>query len=87
MADGVLQQSRRGEEDSCGLAEEYYDPDLKRKGNPADCANYWPIRLQSHSMKVFERVIDRRVRHIIRVSKNQCGFVANCIPTDAIHAC
>ncbi|EYC40245.1 hypothetical protein Y032_0623g776 [Ancylostoma ceylanicum] len=61
-------------------------PIWKRKGNPADCANYRPIRLLSHSMKIFERIIDRRIRDIIRVSTNQCGFVANCGTTDAIHA-
>ncbi|EYC26582.1 hypothetical protein Y032_0010g846 [Ancylostoma ceylanicum] len=57
----------------------------KRKGNPADCANYRPIPLLSHSMKIFERIIDRRIRDIIRVSTNQCGFVANYGTTDAIH--
>ncbi|EYB90748.1 hypothetical protein Y032_0214g2313, partial [Ancylostoma ceylanicum] len=52
-------------------------PIWKRKGNPADCANYRPICLMSHSMKIFERIIDRRIRDLIRVSTNQCGFVAN----------
>ncbi|EYC32640.1 hypothetical protein Y032_0002g1011 [Ancylostoma ceylanicum] len=61
-------------------------PIWKRKDNPADCANYRPIRLLSHSMKIFERIIDRRVRDIIRVSTNQCGLVANRGTTDAIHA-
>ncbi|EYC04267.1 hypothetical protein Y032_0089g2316 [Ancylostoma ceylanicum] len=37
-------------------------------------------------MKIFERIIDRRIRDIIRVSTNHCGFVANCGTTDAIHA-
>ncbi|EYB89509.1 hypothetical protein Y032_0231g3015 [Ancylostoma ceylanicum] len=61
-------------------------PIWKRKGNSADCANYRPIRLLSHSMKIFEGIIDRRVCGIIRVSTNQCGFVANCGTTDVIHA-
>ncbi|EYC07311.1 hypothetical protein Y032_0071g586 [Ancylostoma ceylanicum] len=41
-------------------------PIRKRKRNPADCANYRPIRLLSHNMKIFERIINRRVRDIIR---------------------
>ncbi|EYC06533.1 hypothetical protein Y032_0075g944 [Ancylostoma ceylanicum] len=51
-------------------------PIWKRKDNPADCANYRPIPVLSHSMKIFERIIDHRVRDI-RVSTNQCGFVAD----------
>ncbi|EYB94485.1 hypothetical protein Y032_0171g325 [Ancylostoma ceylanicum] len=35
-------------------------------------------------MKTFERIIDRRFRDIVRVSTNQCGFIANCGTTDAI---
>ncbi|WKX94958.1 hypothetical protein Q1695_011869 [Nippostrongylus brasiliensis] len=37
-------------------------------------------------MKVFERIIDRRIRNIVELTVNQCGFVANCSTTDAIHA-
>ncbi|EYC05842.1 hypothetical protein Y032_0080g1395 [Ancylostoma ceylanicum] len=45
-------------------------PIWKRKGNPADYENYRPIRLLSHSVKIFERIFDRRFRDIIRVSTN-----------------
>lgn len=61
-------------------------PIWKKKGNPADCNNYRPIRLLSHTMKVFERIIDNRIREIVRLSVNQTGFVKNCSTTDAIHA-
>jgi hypothetical protein len=37
-------------------------------------------------MKIFERVLDARLRSIVDISPNQCGFVKNCGTTDAIHA-
>ncbi|EYC14718.1 hypothetical protein Y032_0039g118 [Ancylostoma ceylanicum] len=37
-------------------------------------------------MKIFEHVIDRRIREIVQLSPNQCGFVPGCGTTDAIHA-
>ncbi|VDP12812.1 unnamed protein product [Heligmosomoides polygyrus] len=37
-------------------------------------------------MKVFERIVDRRIRDIVQLSNNQCGFVAGCGTVDAIHA-
>ncbi|VDO91102.1 unnamed protein product [Heligmosomoides polygyrus] len=46
-------------------------PIWKKKGSPADCSSYRPIRLLSHSMEIFER---RRIREIV----SQCGFVAGC---------
>ena len=46
-------------------------PIWKGKGNPADCTNYRPIRLLSHSMKVFERVIACRIRDVVRITTNQ----------------
>ncbi|KAL6729362.1 hypothetical protein Aduo_000423 [Ancylostoma duodenale] len=61
-------------------------PIWKGKGSPADCANYRPIRLLSHTMKIFERIIDRRIREIVQLSPNQCGFVSGCGTTNAIHA-
>ncbi|VDP50779.1 unnamed protein product [Heligmosomoides polygyrus] len=37
-------------------------PIWKKKGSPADCSNYRPIRLLPHSMKIFERIVDGRIR-------------------------
>ncbi|VDO94726.1 unnamed protein product [Heligmosomoides polygyrus] len=51
-------------------------PVWKKKDSPTDCSNYRPIRLLSHSMKIFERIHDSRIREIVKLSSNQCGFVA-----------
>ncbi|VDO80635.1 unnamed protein product [Heligmosomoides polygyrus] len=64
----------KGEEISGVLAQQYDDSDLE-EGQSADCSNYRPILLPSHSMKIFERIFDRRIREIVRLSDNQCGFV------------
>ncbi|KAK6741201.1 hypothetical protein RB195_009202 [Necator americanus] len=37
-------------------------------------------------MKVLERVLEARLRKIVSVSLNQCGFVKDCSTIDAIHA-
>ncbi|ETN79954.1 reverse transcriptase [Necator americanus] len=37
-------------------------------------------------MKVFERVLEARLRKIVSVSLNQCGFVKDCSTINAIHA-
>ncbi|VDP22515.1 unnamed protein product [Heligmosomoides polygyrus] len=54
-----------------------------KKGSPAGCSNYRPIRLLSHSMKIFERIVDGRIRDIVQFSSNHCGFVAGCGTVDA----
>ncbi|ETN68607.1 reverse transcriptase [Necator americanus] len=61
-------------------------PVWKGKGDIADCTLYRPIRLLCHTMKVFERVLEARLREIVSVSLNQCGFVKDCSTVDAIHA-
>ncbi|VDP25373.1 unnamed protein product, partial [Heligmosomoides polygyrus] len=61
-------------------------PIWKKKGSPADCASSRPIRLLSHTMKIFERIVDRRIRDVVQLSTNQCGFVSGCGTVDAIHA-
>ncbi|KAK6767021.1 hypothetical protein RB195_026548 [Necator americanus] len=53
-------------------------PVWKGKGDIADCTSYRPIRLLCHTMKVFEGVLEVRLRKIISVSLNQCGFVKDC---------
>ncbi|VDO89830.1 unnamed protein product [Heligmosomoides polygyrus] len=37
-------------------------------------------------MKIFERIVDGRIRDTVQLSTNQCGFVAGCGTVDAIHA-
>ncbi|KAK6729672.1 hypothetical protein RB195_006614 [Necator americanus] len=61
-------------------------PVWKGKGNIAVCTSYRPIRLLCHTMKVFECVLEARLRKIVSVSLNQCGFVKDCSTVDAIHA-
>ncbi|VDO97001.1 unnamed protein product [Heligmosomoides polygyrus] len=37
-------------------------------------------------MKIFERILDRRIRENVKLSDSQCGFVSGCGTIDAIHA-
>ncbi|VDP06750.1 unnamed protein product [Heligmosomoides polygyrus] len=46
------------------------NPIWKRKDSHADCSNCRPIRLLSHSMKIFERILDRRIREVVKLSDN-----------------
>ncbi|KAK6736472.1 hypothetical protein RB195_019265 [Necator americanus] len=49
-------------------------PIWKGKREIADCTSYRPIRLLCYTMMVFERVLEARLRKIVSVSLNQCGF-------------
>lgn len=48
--------------------------------------NYRGIKLMSHSMKVWEKVIDRRMREECVITQNQFGFVPGRGTSDAIFA-
>ncbi|VDP57363.1 unnamed protein product [Heligmosomoides polygyrus] len=37
-------------------------------------------------MKIFERIVNGRIRDIVQLSSNQCSFVAGCGTVDAVHA-
>nr|GEV37345.1 hypothetical protein [Tanacetum cinerariifolium] len=60
-------------------------PIYKNKGNAQACSNYRSIKLLSHTMKMWERVIERRLRRDTRVSENQFGFMPRRSTTEAIH--
>ena len=42
-----------------------------RKGDPLDCNYHRRIKLLDHAMKVFERVIERRVRNNVELDEMQ----------------
>jgi hypothetical protein len=60
-------------------------PIYKNKGDAQDCANYRGIKLMSHTMKLWERVIERRLRQEVTISENQFGFMPGRSTTEAIH--
>jgi len=61
-------------------------PIYKNKGDVQDCGNYRGIKLMSHTMKIWERVIDTRLRNIVNISEQQFGFIPGRSTTDAVFA-
>lgn len=53
----------------------YVIPLYKGKGDVQECKNYRGIKLLSHTMKLWERVIEGRLRKITSVNENQFGFM------------
>ena len=53
------------------MPEEWRDsvivPIFKEKGDIQDCGNYRGIKMISHTMKIWERIIDRRDNNMITV--------------------
>ena len=61
-------------------------PIYKEKGDVQDCNNYRRIKLMSHTMKIWERVIDQRLRMEVEITPEQFGFMPNRRTTDAVFA-
>lgn len=66
----------------------YLLPFYKNKGDSRNCNNYRGIKLLSHTMKIWERVINNRVLTLVlsQIHTNQCGFMPGRSTTDAIQA-
>ena len=56
----------------------------KNKGDIQNCTNYRGIKLMSHTIKLWERVIEHRLRCETRVSENQFGFMPGRSTIEAI---
>ena len=59
-------------------------PIYKEKGDIQDCGNYRGIKLMSHIMKIWEKIIDRRLREEKTIGDEQFGFMPGRGTTDAI---
>ncbi|VFQ64718.1 unnamed protein product [Cuscuta campestris] len=67
---------------------ELKEPERDSGGESGDiqsCENYRGIKLLSHTMKVWERVIEYRVRKGVSISENQFGVMPGISTTEAIH--
>ncbi|CAO1939222.1 unnamed protein product [Urochloa humidicola] len=59
-------------------------PIFKNKGDVQSCTNYREIKLMSHTMKLWERVIEHRLRRVTNVTQNQFGFMPGRSTMEAI---
>jgi hypothetical protein len=50
-------------------------PILKNKGDIQSCTNYRWIKLMSHTMKLWDRVTEHRLRGMTHITMNQFGFM------------
>ena len=50
-------------------------PIYKAKGNVLDCGNYRGIKLLEHGLKVYERIIDKRLRQQVNIDDMQFRFI------------
>jgi len=48
-------------------------PIFKNKGDVQSCTNYHGIKLMSHTMKLWKRVIEHHLRRVASVTQNQFG--------------
>ncbi|KAK3554170.1 hypothetical protein QTP70_019102 [Hemibagrus guttatus] len=61
-------------------------PIFKNKGDVQSCSNYRVIKLMSHTMKLWERVLEARLRKVVDICEQQYGFMPRKSTTDAIFA-
>lgn len=61
-------------------------PIFKNKGDVQHCGNYRGIKLMSHTMKLWERVVEARLRAEVSICEQQYGFMPRKRTTDAIFA-
>ncbi|KAK3509633.1 hypothetical protein QTP70_007451 [Hemibagrus guttatus] len=61
-------------------------PIFKNKGDVQSCSNYRGIKLMSHTMKLWERIVEARLRKVVEICEQQYGFMPRKSTTDAIFA-
>ncbi|KAK3529758.1 hypothetical protein QTP86_003031 [Hemibagrus guttatus] len=61
-------------------------PIFKNKGDVQSCSNYRRIKLMSHTMKLWERIVEARLRKVVEICEQKYGFMPSKSTTDAIFA-
>lgn len=61
-------------------------PIFKGKGDVQQCGNYRGIKLMCHTLKIWERIVENRLRQESVISEEQFGFMPGRGTTDAVFA-
>ena len=59
-------------------------PVFKGKGDVMNCMAYRGVKLLEHAMKIIEKVLERRLRHMVKVDEMQFGFMPDKGTIDAV---
>ena len=59
-------------------------PLYKGKGDARECGSYRGVKLLEHGLKVMERVVEKRLRNLVKINDMQCGFMPGKGTVDAI---
>ena len=59
-------------------------PIYKGKGDPMECGSYRDVKLLEHGMKIFERVLERRLREKVNINEQQFGFMPGKVTMNAV---
>ncbi|CAH2209104.1 jg24071 [Pararge aegeria aegeria] len=62
----------------------YIIPFYKNKGDISDCNNYRGVKLTSHTLKIWERILHNRLHQLVTISEQQHGFTRSKSTTDDI---
>jgi hypothetical protein len=62
----------------------HFSTNLQEKGDVQSCINYQGIKLMSHIMKLWERIIEHRLSGVTNVTENQFRFMLGRCTMDAI---
>ncbi|XP_063603267.1 uncharacterized protein LOC134779196 [Penaeus indicus] len=67
-------------------SQDVYQAKMVKDRNGQDCGNYRGIKLTSHTLKLWERIIDKRLRTRVTVSEQQFSFMPGRSTSDATFA-
>ena len=85
---GVLKKLCQRVLDGKGMPEEWKTsvvvPIFKGKGDVMDCGAYRGVKLLEHAMKIVERVLEKRIRELVKGDNMQFGFMPGKGMTDAL---
>ena len=62
------------------------NPIYKGKGSVLECGNFRGIKLISHTIKLWERIIENRIREIVELGNIQFGLRKGMSTTEPIFA-
>ena len=80
----IMQEMEREERIPREWSSSFTIPIYKGKGDAMRCDNYRGVRLLEQGMKLWEKILEKRLRNIVKLDEKQFGFQSGKSTTDAI---